>query len=374
MAPEKADRLYFVQGLRGIAAIAVVVTHLLARAAWEGAQHGGQSSAAPIAGAAGVDLFFVISGFIMVYSSAGLFGKEDASAVFLRRRLIRIVPLYWACTFAFFLLTWVTATRPSVAGLLTSLSFLPVDAAGAGSPPVPLLPPGWTLNYEMMFYALFSCFVWLPRARAATLVMATLAALVAVGQFCRPASHALAFWTAPIILEFAAGVAIAWARPRLSGRMALLLVAVAAAWELLLPLPPIAFGRPEIGFHRLLLWGVPAALLVTATYNAPLTRYTARIADFLGEISYALYVVHVPVILVLTPLWFGAAHLRSDGGFVATGLLLSLAVAWVAYRFYDAPVRRILSSRVASMRRFRPQSGRSVPDPAAGAITAVGKP
>src|SRR6185295_2076908 len=165
------------------------------------------------AGAAGVDLFFVISGFIMVYASDELFARARAPSFFLTRRLARIVPLYWAATAAALVclvvfryanaldqLTWQT--------LVASLLFVPWPRPDGMMLPVHML--GWTLNYEMFFYVVFAVALTLTRRNAVVAVTALFLVLVIAGRlFALP--QPLAFWCDPVILEFCFGMMIALA-------------------------------------------------------------------------------------------------------------------------------------------------------------------
>jgi peptidoglycan/LPS O-acetylase OafA/YrhL len=96
----------------------------------------------------GVDIFFVISGFVMVYSSERLFGQPGAPITFFARRLARIVPLFWAATT---ILVWVVVPYASTKAVLGSLFFGPHIPSEA-----PLLLVGWTLIFEMFFYVVFA--------------------------------------------------------------------------------------------------------------------------------------------------------------------------------------------------------------------------
>ena len=101
MAPRQIDtsRLGMVQALRAIAALTVVFGHAQTEAlSLVAAKAGGLSTFLVDKTGAGVDLFFVISGFVMVHASQRLFGEAGAAKTFLLRRLFRIVPLYWAVT------------------------------------------------------------------------------------------------------------------------------------------------------------------------------------------------------------------------------------------------------------------------------------
>src|SRR5882672_247790 len=157
-----------VQALRALAALCVVVYHV---------DFVGR-------GAFGVDIFFVISGFIICHVTA-----KDHDG-FLRKRLIRIVPLYWAGTLCLYCLGLVAPrllqSEPTLSGLVNSLLFIPY--AKEGGRVYPILFLGWTLNYEMFFYALFACALALNRRLAPITVCAALVVLVAAGQPVAPSS------------------------------------------------------------------------------------------------------------------------------------------------------------------------------------------
>ena len=117
---------------------------------------------------AGVDIFFVISGFIMVYASSRWFGSAQSPRVFLAHRIARIVPLYWATTMLYLaVVLFAPALLNSeylAPGFVIS-SFLFIPAARPDGLVQPLYSLGWTLNYEMFFYALFAIAIAFPRRR-----------------------------------------------------------------------------------------------------------------------------------------------------------------------------------------------------------------
>ena len=131
------NKIENIQVLRFIAAFSVMMVHL------------------PVFkfGAWGVDIFFVISGFIMMYIT------EHNNKNFLIKRIIRIVPLYWLLTLAVFLIAFLKPeilnnTTANFEHLLKSLFFIPFNKNEAGHFPILFL--GWTLNYEIIFYILFA--------------------------------------------------------------------------------------------------------------------------------------------------------------------------------------------------------------------------
>jgi hypothetical protein len=165
-------------------------------------------------GAAGADLFFVISGFIMVYSSEALFAAPGASRIFFARRLLRIVPLYWAMTLlliGFYLVIGMDLTKLGISAgsIVASFAFLPYPRISGEM--IPVYDLGWTLNCEMFFYAVFACAIVLPRRRAVLCIVFLFAALATLNLMSGPFPQPLAFWCDPLILEFCFGMLIALA-------------------------------------------------------------------------------------------------------------------------------------------------------------------
>ena len=282
------ETLYSVQYLRAAAALAVVYYHVsaLSQETW-----GLDPERIDHVGAAGVDLFFVISGFVMamIVGRPGAFDGRE----FWIRRIARVVPAYWVITFAVFALAWFmphlfNSTTADLSTLMTSLSFLALDHGDGNT--TPLLVVGWTLNYEIFFYAIVALTAGLIGDRRLHGASLLIISLVALGLWVRPEDPSLAFYTDPILLEFVFGILIyrTWSRTRqLHHGLALVMfltgtVLLVLQWE-----------RP-VGDLRMLFWGVPAAAVLygalgTLTFRSPLL---AR----LGEWSYALYLTHVFVI------------------------------------------------------------------------------
>ncbi|KAK0341504.1 hypothetical protein LTR94_026084, partial [Friedmanniomyces endolithicus] len=197
---ERAGRPIYlgIQYARALAAIGVLGFHAAQRAGIDFA-----------AGARGVDLFFVISGFIMWTIGA----RSQSVSAFLLARVKRIVPLYWLAT-AFMIFAALLGLFPTLREQLTlphiaaSLFFWPHYAPGSGQI-WPVLVPGWTLNYEMFFYAVFALAICLPERLRVWAMTLTMVVLVVLGELVRPTSAWLVTYTNPLLLEFIAGIWIA---------------------------------------------------------------------------------------------------------------------------------------------------------------------
>ena len=319
-------RYELVQALRALAALTVAFGHIAHDAqAGDRATPGLARVLAWLPWDSGVDVFFVVSGFVIAVSSRRLFATQDGPKQFLVRRLARIVPIYWAMTLLFLVAaTLLPGTVHANLGgpwyILAGFLFFPAARPdGVVQPPLGL---GWTLNDEMFFYLVFAPFLRLPRTPAVLAVAVALGLLVGLGQVATLPGVALATWANPLVLEFCAGLLLALPAGRLvlPGAVRLLLAALAVAL--------LHLGSPD--WPRVVAAGLPALLLVAA---AGLTRPASGRAHAglsalsrLGDASYALYLVHPFVMRAGDLLW---AHLGQPGG-VAAYVLASLLVAQIA--------------------------------------------
>ncbi|MGL4637414.1 MAG: acyltransferase family protein [Beijerinckiaceae bacterium] len=340
-----------IQILRAVAALAIVVHHalhdadLLARKA--GSSFAWQN-VFPLS--AGVDLFFVISGFVMVYATQSAFGSAHSILPFLKRRAARIVPIYWVATLLFLIVTFsgiAAASRavPAWGEIAASFFFIPYMRPDALIQPVFGL--GWTLNYEVFFYIIFALFLPLQRPQAVACVVATLMALVVIGHFVPPSQTIPHFWTRPIILEFGYGVilghmALEGIRP--TRKLALVLVMSAIGL--------LAAGQylPQPLQERSFAFGLPAALLVLAALGLddavrdnPLSNSLSRF----GDASYALYLLHPFALKGLAIVGGAKITAISPLLFVAIGVTLSCIVAMMVWRWFEKPLTKALQGSKA---------------------------
>lgn len=345
-------RLVLIQVLRACAAGLVVMHHAQHEAAVL-AQRSAQSFApsALLPWPAGVDVFFVISGFIIVHASRPLYGRHGGRRRFLAHRVARLVPLYWLVTALYLGLALATPSilsggpergLPAPGYVLASFLFWP--ALRPDGTPQPLYTLGWTLNCEMFFYALFAVGLGWGRRAAVAWTAASLGLLAVASALAPTLPMPLAFWTNPIVLEFALGAGIGLARAEGVRLSAPLRLALALAGLCLLSLA----GEPE-GFARVLAWGGPATLLVAAAGlgSTPIVRRerpppVLRWPAALGDASYALYLVH-PFALrggreAIHGL--GLGPFLGPQGSLALMLGLAVLTALAVHRLVERPVTR----------------------------------
>ncbi|WP_284201157.1 acyltransferase family protein [Methylobacterium tardum] len=297
-----APSLDGIQIMRAAAATAVVFTHSITRVSMSiNADSSGSyfktcDGNQWVIGDFGVDLFFVISGFVMFYAHRSDFGVSGSTRSFMIKRLVRIVPLYWLLTsLAVFIITlapdvFSNGRELDVLWYISSYLFIPFPSPSGVVAPV--VGVGWTLNYEFMFYYLFGLSLRFQRATALKLITLVLAALTLVGRMRFGDSQLLDFYTSWLFCDFLGGVWVAWVivncRPlgpiprRVLFSISVGIIMYTAFW------PP-----SETDVSRFIFWGLPSILivLVSCEYRAPLIG--GLMARQIGAASYSIYLSQV---------------------------------------------------------------------------------
>lgn len=318
-------------------------------------------------GGYGVDIFFVISGYIMY---AICKARSPTPAAFMKNRILRIVPLYWVLTiFAAFVST---SNGVSVsfdidfAALIKSLLFIPEWHHKYTEQVAPVLLVGWTLNLEMAFYLVFAVSLAFPRRIGIALVLLTLVAMGTAREWSEPL-HALVYapepnaaavlYTKPIILEFAAGILIGmiftnavvaqWMAAHLKAMLVLAcgLTVVSILW--LVDRPDMASG------NRFLRLGVPATMLVTAALLAEpfLARFRFRLLELLGDASYSIYLTHLMAMPVVYALIGTKAALTAPLLALGAQIACAVAIGVLVYILVEHPLTQMTKGR-PPFRRF----------------------
>jgi exopolysaccharide production protein ExoZ len=306
-----------------------------------------------------IDFFFVVSGFLFVV----ICDDRSRPGQFLIDRLLRIVPLYFVLTTFCFALIFSGILQPVLNPLtllggvpswdwpfyLRSILFIP------GPSPFeadlnPVIPQGWTLNYEVMFYLLFSACLLLRRAYVVPAMTLICGGLVLAGALI-DGGLAFRFWTSPLIFEFVFGMwaGLAWQN---GWSFAKLFLAFCVAW---LPLTAVTvsffMGWP---FHPERMGSFPDLLLVLGIFLAlvgwdrrPGGIPEIRPLRMIGDAGYSIYLFHfVPIILVD----------RANDFMPVPGLPYFIAVVgggfaggFACYRWIELPLAR-------ACRKFRSRS------------------
>ncbi len=337
------QRVRSIQALRALAALSVALYHACQ---W--------ANAGFAIGAAGVDVFFVISGFVMWTT---IQDRSLTPRAFLERRFWRVVPAYWLVTGIVAALAlaaprllphvYVTAGH----ALLSMLFLQHNDPAGL---PFPLLPVGWSLNYEAIFYAVVAFSLTAPPKRrfgriAWSLVGIMLFGIVTPMAFFlfgdqRHGDFVQSFYflfANPMMLQFLAGAALA--KLRLEGR----LPRHGAGWGLLVTGLVMFFGLSFFDLYaslwRPFLWGVPALLVVAGAVSleAEGRVLATPLLERLGAASYSIYLCHWPVVVILANSLGGARPWL----FAPLAFGASIAAGLACWRFVERPLMQARLAR-----------------------------
>jgi exopolysaccharide production protein ExoZ len=387
-ATNKPGVLNNLQVVRGLAAMLVVLAH----ANVEAVEYGVWDKQYFYFGGSGVDIFFAVSGFIMVLTTHHIWGaRQEWWRGFFKRRLTRIVPMYWLITsvkLAIVLLVPSVALHSSSEPWYVISSYLFIPSLNSVSGEIqPLLTVGWTLNYEMLFYTIFAAGIALT-ARPMRLIFPALIAASVIGLWRNNAWAAPATLFDPILLEFLLGACVALATLnglRLPPWSALIVLVLMLAALPLLSAIDGEVGRLTGNLWRVILLGVPGALVVFAAVSLEGSWWTARagsLAVLVGGASYAIYLTHQFV----TPV-FGRVFLKlglvgpvAAASLIVTACISAAVVGILVYWYVETPMLALFRSRNWQFAARRPIAfvranagrdtgrrlgGQSVPRPAA---------
>ena len=352
----RTSRLEMVQVMRALAALAVLVQH-----GFHEAQRFNPSPTLRFLEALpwhiGVDVFFVISGFIMMHTAASTFGKPGATRAFMLRRLIRIVPPYWFFTSPMVIATLLLADRMNTARFepthaLLSYLFIPHLRPGFDDQIHPILALGWTLLYEMFFYVAFALALLLNQTKGLTALFVGFLLLFLGAKAGLFTAGLNVFWSDTIMFAFFLGI-FAWlalrddAHPKaLTALIGLALAGIVVGWWT---------GLAHT--HRLFQLDFPAVLIFLALYRLPLGRSPLALALIaLGDASYTLYLSHPFTVNVLSAAFIKARISDILGVWPATWIyfcaciLVSAIVALIFYRRAEAPLTKLLLRRISPKR------------------------
>lgn len=309
-----------IQALRGIASIFIILEHVRFLQC----------------GAFGVDIFFAISGFMIMYST------HESTAFFLRKRLLRILPLYYLMTLGTFVLLLLVPsmfeqTRVNPIYLMKSLLFIPFDIGGGVIQP--LMRVGWTVNCEMFFYLLFFFALRISHRYRGVICAGFLMAIVLCAQILPLDFAPLTFYGNPVMLEFVLGMisyAILHSLYEYHARKGL--PALCKPLSLLLSFGLFAglvLAKPHInilGFRRILYWGLPGLLLLLCFFVMGLYWKMPGWSVMLGNISFSVYLIHYYPVMFLDRVVFdfSTATPRSLIG-VIVSVVICVGAGWLCW-------------------------------------------
>lgn len=351
MSVAGADKNYEgIQALRFFAAFLVVLTH----STFYASERLLPGTGFWAEGATGVNIFFVISGFVMVVSTTALQGRADGWKIFIWRRLIRIVPMYWiATTLKLIVLVLVPSavlhSQFNIVHILSSYLFIPTtNVEGVFKP---FLAVGWTLYFEMFFYALFALALYL-RGNLYYFVGGVLAVFASLSMLRTVDSPAGTMFFDPIVLQFFFGMLVAATVSRAAAlrlvatRYPILPAVFSVCGALLLLAPFQVYWLPD-AFRT----GVPATMVVLGVVllEPHLKGRLPKALLVLGDASYVLYLFH-PLIAPVIPTVLQRIGVQNLSVCVVLSAAVAICVGTLIHLFLERPLTRQLRSRTGPRR------------------------
>lgn len=338
-----STRLKGIQAMRFVAALLVVITHSTLYA------HDRLDPHIKIwhFGEIGVPIFFAISGLVMIVSTQRGFGRPGFARDFAIRRVIRIAPTYWLAT-TVKLLTLILVPGAVLHATLSwsnvFWSYLFLPSRQPDSSISPLLGVGWTLIFEMMFYAVFTIALLL-RVRPLLFCGAVLAVLAIGSPFFDDSDPVVTYYFNPVVLYFLIGMVIGTfvidrSVRRLAMNLTAALLVALATCSMSLLFRSGAFAT-EVFVHYLIV----AALILAVVLCEPFVhRFLPRVFLHLGDASYTMYLFH-PLIAPAVPAVLARLGLISLGLSVVLSVALVVVSTWFLYRIFEKPVTDALLSK-----------------------------
>jgi exopolysaccharide production protein ExoZ len=357
-------KLDWIQALRGVAALLVVLCHGREYLSHEAYFPWLQTLLLP--GAMGVDLFFIISGFIMIYATRNSDGSVLYATKFAVKRFSRIWPVYAVATLIWIYASGQVATYihslTNIVVFFKSIFFLPINQTRALFFE-PTLPLGWTLNFEMYFYLIFTVAILFGRFKLPALVTWVVLTVVALPMVTRTFSiHALLSYeysfsylnlvASPIIFEFLAGALIA----QLYLTDWIVIRNKVIAWNLLAASVAfvIWYNYAEFGvLHGIDRWGGSLAIMVLmmAIVSKTVELNLPRFIVWIGEISFSLYLTHLSTRLIVDGFVtkHGMAPMMASWSYILLTTVISIAVAGVAHKYLEVGLSEWFRRKVSAV-------------------------
>lgn len=335
-----------IQVLRGIAALLVVLIHIIHDVNIKtNSSIIGNFYNIENFGNIGVDLFFVISGFIMIYIHYNDFERPSSSFVFIKKRVIRIVPLYWIFTTLSAILLIVLPqlfSKDKEFDLLHYiLSMLFIPTTNSIGEVVPLLGVGWTLNIEMFFYLIFSVALFFTRKYFLPLLFISLSISIIINYTY---NFTIPFFNTNgklLIYEFFLGSVIGYLYSKGIKLYKAKILLILSLFFILFNL--FNFIDFEL---RLFYAGIPSAILIYSLLslkdNLDYSSYIAKVFLLLGNASYSIYLTHVFFYKVPIKLF---SSINPDL-LIITSLLFTSFLGIIVYKFIENPSYKYLKNRI----------------------------
>jgi exopolysaccharide production protein ExoZ len=325
--------IYSVQYMRAIAALMVVIHH----SAWKGVQYSSDPLSWFNVGGAGVDLFFIISGYIMCIT---VDQKQIKISSFIKARILRIIPVYWVLTTLALIVFLVFPEKVNSSGgdinIIASYMLFPTEDKY-------LNQNGWTLSYEFLFYALFSFCLAVKTSYKYLIPVGMITALVFLGGLLNINNYQVNFITNPLLLEFCFGILAFYLsrRVKFESKYGLILIGISV-------LSIIFVNISHLDYSRVIRYGVPALLfflgmlIMEPIFKNNHSNILFKSLKAMGDSSYSLYLFH-PFSLVICSIVLSRIGINEFGVlFVALLVVTSVISGHLCYLLLEKPLAKLM--------------------------------
>ncbi|EHS51479.1 acyltransferase 3 [Rhizobium sp. PDO1-076] len=341
-------RLNSIQALRAIAAIVVVIYHFNAVEIYLGDKvETPFFSLLYFFGYGGVNLFFVISGFIITWVHHRELGDRTRAASYLRKRLVRLFPVYWV--------VWIAAAWISYSLLkddycvdtgafwhLFQSAFLVQTNLVIPDIHNCFVPQAWSLSWELLFYCSFLLFFFVRREVFAPVLILWTCSILGGHALDLPFLEQLAIFS-PLNLQFIGGCVVGVLALRHETRFAVPSLVLGLAW-VAVSIALNATGRlsVDLDWHRVIEFGFASIFIVYGMVALEMKMGERNFPPWLielGNASYSIYLTHLATFLALRRLLADMPHTIGVHAIYAALLILAaILIGWLVYRYVEAPI------------------------------------
>ena len=341
---DKSGKLALIEICRGLAACAVVLYHAARHLNADG--HAPRLMSVFQFGHAGVDLFFVISGFVITYVHLDDIGRPDRLGHYAGRRFQRVFPLYWIASLITLAMGLAgSAGWPTLLNAFTSITLFPF----AGEP---IVGVAWTLQFEMLFYITFGLCIFNRRlglAAGLLWLLAVMAQIVTGGI-----GETAGLLVSPYCLQFLAGVLVAHGIRRARQSAPGFVLPLGLILMLLAILAEDSGMMNGYANIARLYYGLPSMLIVlgAATVSQRKTIRPGRLLMALSSASYSIYLFQFVFIGAVWQIWLRVPFLRGLPELAAFAVLSLAAITGGVFvsRTCEYPLLRLIRQRAGSAR------------------------
>lgn len=353
-------KLNSIQFLRAIAVILVTYNHSIDiqmqyGVSWQ------QHTHLQKFGAIGVDIFFVMSGFIIPFVANKYIGAEQGFH-FLKKRFIRINLIYYIASllllFVNIFRAWVInrpawGMKENISSFIDTLLVVPTTETTASY--LPVLRIGWTLSFEWLFYFLFFLLIVSGVKNTLVSLAGVVAFLITLGYIFPPADLRYGFITNPILLEFLLGSVIFWMYTNvktipvsipivllttgLVAYMLLITYGYGDVWN--------SFYQRDVSMKRFFLWGLPSSCIVAGCIflehsNKFTSLWSNKWMQLIGNASYSIYLVHITSYALMTILYIRLGFFLPADLAIGAQLAIAILAGIGFYKIVERPLLQAL--------------------------------